>query len=260
MDPVVDAPEKAVGVALDAGFSAPVPRAHQFLGIHLQVAIGVAHQPDVWRLQNEDAVVEDLHGTRLHEAVGEDCPLVQLPVVVGVLEHDDAPDGIQIGLRRLKVADEFRIFDDPQPTIRIPIDGNRILNERLARHEFDVIARRHEERLQSIRRGKRRRFVRHLLHTWWPGAIDRRALIAVHAQPGRDDHESGNSECPTEHTQPLGAGRGTRAPRMSASSSSFVQGRARPAVSARTFLTAAGSTGLPVWPHSRRMYVNTAAI
>ena len=39
----------------------------------------------------------------------------------------------------------------------------------------------------------------------------------------------------------------------SAVNSSFVHGRVRPAVAARTLLTVAASTGVPVCPHSRRM-------
>ncbi len=55
-------------------------------------------------------------------------------------------------------------------------------------------------------------------------------------------------------------GTASRSTETACRSSSAVQGRARPVVRVRMSLTAAASIGEAVWPHSRRMYVNVAAI
>ena len=62
----------------------------ELLGVGLQIAVGVAREPEVRRLGDEHAAVEHLQRARQHEAVEEDRLLVHLAVAVRVLEHDDA--------------------------------------------------------------------------------------------------------------------------------------------------------------------------
>jgi hypothetical protein len=150
MQIVVETPHEAVGVAFDASFPTAVVGADQLLAVHFQVAVGVVHQPDVRRLEHQDAAVERFDRPRLNEAVREHGPLVHLAVVVRVLEHDDASDGIEVRLRRLEVRNVFRIFDHPHATVRIPVDGNRILDEGFGRHQLGVKSGRQIELLHLL--------------------------------------------------------------------------------------------------------------
>ena len=118
------------------------------------------HQPDVRRLGNKHAAVEDLQRSREHETVGKHRPLVHPAVAVGVFEHDDAADRIVL-VRTGDVCHEARHLDGPEPAVGIPVDRDGFLNQRLARDELDVIARRHVERFQRVVRRQRRGLSRH---------------------------------------------------------------------------------------------------
>ena len=87
--------------------------------------------------------------TRQHEAVGEDGALVHHAVLVGVLEDDDLADRLHEWLGRLEIGHEPGHLDDPQPALAIPVDHDRILDQRLAGDELDAIAGRHVERLSA---------------------------------------------------------------------------------------------------------------
>ena len=162
---------EGIGVAFDAAFPPAVVGADQFLGVHLQVAVRVVHQPDVRRLEHQDAVVERLDSPRLDEAVSEDRSLVHLSVVVRVFEHGDPPDGVEVRFGRLEVRHELRILDHPHTAVRVPVDGNRILDEGLACHDLHVEARRQEEMLHLFFGRQHRRLVGRLLDTGRPGAV-----------------------------------------------------------------------------------------
>ena len=123
---------RAAPLAFAPCLAVPAPQAGAdlLLGVHPQIAVGVFHQPDIRRFVHEDAVIERLHGTRLHESIREDGALVHPAVVVGILEHGDPADRIQIRFRVREIAHVFRILDHPESAVRIPIDRNRILDER----------------------------------------------------------------------------------------------------------------------------------
>ena len=178
--PVVERPEEAVRVLLGIGTSSAELVRDQLLGVGAQVSVRVAHQPDVGRLGNQDAVLEDFQRSHEHETVGEHRPLVHSPVAVRVFEHDDAADRIVLG-RAGQIRHEARHFDSPETSVGVPVDRDRFLDQRLARHELDVIARRHVERLQGVLGRERWGFVRHSLNARRPRAVGRRALMPVHA-------------------------------------------------------------------------------
>ena len=171
MQIVVETPLEAVGVAFDASFPAAVVGADQLLGVHLQVAVGVVHQPDVRRLEHQDPVVEGLDRPCLNEPIREHRPLVHLSVVVRVLENDDAADGIEVRLRRLEVRDVFRILDHPHAAVRIPVDGDRILDEGFGGHELRVKSRRQIELLHLVFGRQDRRVVGRLLNAGRPRTV-----------------------------------------------------------------------------------------
>ena len=84
---VVHRPEQAVGVVLDGRGGPAVGVADQILGVGLEVAVGVLHQPEVRRLADEHALIQDLERARQHQLVGEDGALVHHAVAVGVFQR-----------------------------------------------------------------------------------------------------------------------------------------------------------------------------
>jgi hypothetical protein len=174
-----------VRVLLDSGLAPPVLRGHQLLRVHPQVAVGVAHQPDIRRLPDERAAIEHLQRSGEDQPVGEDRAFVHHAVVVRVLEHHDAADRVHVGFRCGKVGHEPGHFDDPEAALGIPIHPDRILDERLARDQLEAIPGRDRERLHRVGRGQRRRLRGHLLHAGWPGLG---ALVAIDGG-GHDTNE-----------------------------------------------------------------------
>src|SRR5262249_40924684 len=59
-----------------------------------------------------------------------------------------------------------------QSTLAVPVDRDRLLNQRLARNQLDVISRRHVEGLECFVWRERWRPLRDLLNAGWPGTID----------------------------------------------------------------------------------------
>ena len=197
--PVVEAPVKAVGVLLDACFPGPVERGDLLLLVHPEVAVGVVHQPGVRGLADEHALVEHFQRPRQDQAVGEHGPLVHLPVVVHVLEDDDAADRLHVGLGRREIRHEARHLDRPQTPRRIPVDDDGILDHRLAGHELEVIARRHVEGLQGVGGRQRRRLIRDLLDAWRPLLIRGRRLKAEAGDGRGDDEDRDRPESGQKH-------------------------------------------------------------
>ena len=160
--PVVERPVEAVRVVLGIGLATSELIGDELLRVHAQVAVGVVHQPDVGRLRDEHAAVEDLHGSREDEAVREHGALVHHAVGVRVLQHDDAADRIVL-VRAGDVRHEAGHLDRPEAALGVPVDRHGILNQRLARDQLDAVAGRHVERLQRGLGRERRRVVRDLL-------------------------------------------------------------------------------------------------
>ena len=155
--PVVHRPVEVVGVLLDARLAAAVELGDLLLGVHLQIAVRVLHQPGIRRLADQDPVIEHLERTRQDEAVGEDRALVHHAVPVGVLEHDDLADGLHEGLGGREIRHEAGHFHDPDAALPVPVHHDRVLHQRLAGDELDAVARRHVEGLQRVGRTQRRR-------------------------------------------------------------------------------------------------------
>jgi hypothetical protein len=197
--PVVDRPIEAVAVALDASVPQPVLVRHHFLRVDLQVAVRVAHEPQLAWLADEDPAIEHLERAGQYQPVRKDRALVHHAVVVRVLEHRDVADWIQIGFRCLQIAHVPGHLDDPDPPLEIPVHHDGILHERLAGDELDVIARRHVEALHGVGGRQHRGLVRDLLHAGRPLTVRRRALGSHdaghrHREENRDRAESGEHD------------------------------------------------------------------
>ena len=117
---------------------------------------------------DEDAVVERLHGTPLHEPIGKDGALVHPAVVIGVFEHADPAHRLQVRFRVREIAHVFRVLDHPKTAVRIPVDRNRILNERFGGHELHAVAGRQVEMLHLVRGRERWGCLWRLLHARRP--------------------------------------------------------------------------------------------
>ena len=190
--PVVARPIEPVGVVLRV----PIPPSEligdQRLRIRAQIAVGVAHEPDVRRLADQHAMVEHLERPRQDQPVGEHRPLVHPAVAVGILQHDDAADRVVL----VAPGDVVHVaghLDRPQASLRIPVDRDRLLNHRLARDELDVIPGRHVEALQRVGGRQRRRAGRDLLNAGRPGISGGRPLVGStrHRDCRRDEEGNG---------------------------------------------------------------------
>ena len=109
----------------------------------------IGHQPDVGRLGDQHAAVEDLDRSREHQPIGEDRALVHAAVGIGVFEHDDAADRLVL-VRAGQIGHEAGHLDDPEPAARVPVHRHRFLDQWLAGDELDAVAGRHVERLQRL--------------------------------------------------------------------------------------------------------------
>src|SRR5262245_9120984 len=92
------------------------------------------------------------------------------------------------------------------------------------------------------------------------GTTGRRRKADWDCPPTRLIEEAARTDATARTGQRIGRYCAPLASAASFDNSSFVHGLGRPAVVFRTAATTAGSTAVPVWPHSRRTYVRTAAI
>ncbi len=159
-----------VGVFLDPSFATTVPVGHELTRVGVEVAVRVAHQPQVWRLADEHAVFQHLDRPRENETVGEDGSLVHHAVMVRVFEHHDPANRIEVRLRRGQRLDESGHLDHPDAALRIPVDHDRVLDQGFTGDEFETVARRQRERLKCLSWREGRRLWPHLLHRWGPCA------------------------------------------------------------------------------------------
>jgi hypothetical protein len=139
VDPVVEPPDEAVRVVLGVPLQAAVAVADQRLLVHTQVAVGVAHPPEVRRLAHEHAVGHGLDCARQDELVREDRPAIHLPVVVEVLQDSHAADPLA-GVLHARAHREGGHLDDPHASVGVEIDEDRVLDQRLFRHQLDPVA------------------------------------------------------------------------------------------------------------------------
>ncbi len=197
-----------VGVVLDVGLQAAVLIGDELLAVGLEIAVGVAGEPQVGRFGDEHAAIEDLQRARQDQLVEEDGLLVHLPVAVAIFEHADAAQRFVLGRCGdvLHIADHL---DDPEPALRIPIDEDWLLDHRFAGHELDVIPRRHRERLHLVGGREDGRLGRRRVDRGRPATLFELCAVAAHrraavcrnpAQRRRCERDDGNSKPKT--TQP----------------------------------------------------------
>ena len=108
-------------------------------------------------------------------------------VVVHVFEHDDAA-GRPVFAFAVEVPHVAPHLDHPHTAVRVEVDGDGRLHERLGGDEMDVVAGRDEERLQRLLGGAHEGGVRHGPDARRPGPL---AAAAVHegghAPAGQDE-------------------------------------------------------------------------
>ena len=189
VDAIVEPPQQGIGVHLDVGLAAPVAGGDEVFPVAPEIAIRVAHQPDVRGLAHEHALLEDLHRQRLDQAVGEHRAPVHGAIAVRVLEHDDAADGLVLA-GRLDIAHVAGQLDGPESSSRIPVDRDRILDERLARHQFEAVAGRHGERSERLRRREDGSPRRDRLHGRRPLPSRSRLLHATQCDNACGEHQN----------------------------------------------------------------------
>ena len=157
------------------------------------------HQPDVRRLADEHAASSTLNARGKHQAVSKDGPLVHRPVAIRVFEDDDAADGIELGSGPVRLRHEARHFDRPQPPVGVPVDHDRIVDQRLGGDEFEPVAGRHVERLQGFGWRQRGRFLRDFLNGWRPWPIGGGRLIPESRNGRGDNKDDGRTELEWTH-------------------------------------------------------------
>ena len=102
-------------------FAPAVQVGHQLLRVHPQVAVGVAHQPEIRRLADQHAAVEHLQRARRgsgRRRTPSACPSCRRGSVSS--STTTRPIGSQVRLRRGEIRHEARHLDDPQPARRHP--------------------------------------------------------------------------------------------------------------------------------------------
>ncbi len=181
VDMIVEPPHQAVRVVLDVRFLTPVLIRHELLAIGTEIAVRILKQPQVRRLCDEHAAVEYLQPSRQNEPLLKHGALVHPSIGIGVFEHDNLPDR-RVLAAGIDVGHVSGHLDRPQAPLAIPVDHDRVLNQRLARNELDAIPRRHVELLERFLGRKRRRIFGNLLQARRPRAGD---LRIAHSRRGQ---------------------------------------------------------------------------
>ena len=96
---------------------AAVVVADEILGVGLEIAVGVLHQPQVRRLADEHALIEHLERARQHQLVGEHRALVHHAVAVRVFEDGDVVDRLA-RIRAVRLRHEARHLEHPHAARR----------------------------------------------------------------------------------------------------------------------------------------------
>jgi len=120
------------------------PAVEQDLGLRIghQIAVLVGHEHEIRRGADPHAAEADLQTADQVEAAHEHGALLEFAVVVGVLEHDDVVVALALGrAHRIGVR-----LGDPQATLVVDRERDRLVHVGLARDQVDVEARRHGHR------------------------------------------------------------------------------------------------------------------
>ena len=156
---IVHAPIEPVGAVFEHAQPGKTVR-QLHLAVGDKIAIGVACLPQRGRLTDQRAAIcQHLEGARQHQLVGKHGALVVNPVIVGVVQHDQAVDRLQAVFHG-QIVRPARQFHHPQPAIAIMFDQDRILDQRFGGDQLDGIARRHGKAFQRVGGGQHRRLVR----------------------------------------------------------------------------------------------------
>ena len=212
VDRVVEPPEQAVRVVLDTGLAAAVGIADELLRVGLEIAVGVLHQPQVRWLSDQDAVVGHLDRSRQHQLVREHGPLVHDAVAILIFQDDNVVDRLA-RVHRVRFGHEPGHLENPQPPVRIEIDGDGIHDQRLFGDELRVISGRQHERLRLFLGRENGGLRRCLVDLPGPGITRRGHTGRPRRRPGRPGldrvhHSDGSNGEHRERRGKTGLGQG----------------------------------------------------
>ena len=174
IDGVVHAPVESVGGMFDIAHPAEAVLDHLF-GIGHQIAIGVAGLDQIGRLADQGAaMVQNLERAGQDQSVLEHGALVIDAVAVGILQDRHIADRLFHVDHGLAHGIALH-FDHPQPAVAVELGQNRVLHQRLGRHQLHLVARRHVKCFQFLRRRQGgREFGLLSMHPLRPGAVQLR--------------------------------------------------------------------------------------
>ena len=158
VDPVVHRAEQAVGGVLDV--AAAVVGVHEFGAVGLAVAIGVACEKELVVGNVEHAAGDRGDSARQDQLVHKHRGLVEAPVAIGVFEPRDARDRLAFA-GAVDVDHVAAHLDDVGAAVLVEREGDRILDHRLARGQFEFETIRESHRRHRVLRGEHGRRRRH---------------------------------------------------------------------------------------------------
>ena len=140
---VVEGEEEAVACVLGVVLAGE-PAREDLRRVRTAVAVGVAREEEMRRLDHEDAVAPERDAARHHESIEEHRGFVHLAVAIGVAQHLDAPESLGLA-RAFGVAHVPAHLDHPQPPVGTELERDGRLDQRLRRDQFNAVSVRHPE-------------------------------------------------------------------------------------------------------------------
>ena len=132
---VVEREEEPVAGVLGVVLSRKAAR-DQLGGVRASVAIGVAAEIEMRRLDHEHAISPQCDSTRHHESIEEHGGLVHAPVAIGVAQDLDAAKPLGLACA-FGVAHVARHLDDPEAAVGSELKGDGRLDQGLRGDELD---------------------------------------------------------------------------------------------------------------------------
>ena len=138
VDPVVQAPPQCIDLMLRIRHDKTV--VEHFLSIGSSVPVGIFRVQDIGRTRDQHATLPGHDPGREIQSLQKHGRPVIPAVPVGVLQKPNASLGLG---RRVTPLGIVPHFDDPQPSVRPPVNRDRIAHQRLAADQFHPTSRAH---------------------------------------------------------------------------------------------------------------------
>ena len=135
VDAIVETPQQPVAAVLGIGEPAVEPIADGDRAIRNEIAVAILDPENLRRRDHERSALQRQHAARQHEAREERLRFVHAPVAVAIEQDADAPVGPQF-VAAIDVAHVGAHLDDPHAARGVEHGLDRLLDQRLARHEL----------------------------------------------------------------------------------------------------------------------------